>query len=266
MRNTVEIALSLMEKWASKWDDIIGTFFSMPFHFYLIVCPHAFGLQDGVDSTGHTFYKPKAHFFVNLVPLGLDTLPQLDHSIRWTLVLVEPSLQRRPEVLDRVEVWRLGWPLQNLEWLPIQPLLDTPRFVLRVIVLLENGSLGIHVVPFDRSEQVVPQDSLVHMLVHHTLDLAHESRAVGGHAAPDHDGSASMLDCLLDMAWLLALTVANPAPRTPIRAEAIDLRLIRPYHMLPVVDGPVPVAFSKLETGLDVFGRESRLRFLLHSL
>src|SRR5215470_20429896 len=100
-----------MEQWTSKNGDIIRTVFSKTFHFYLIICPHAFCFQYSIDSIGHTFYKLDAHIPVNLIPFSLNALPQFDHPARWTFILIELSLQRRPEMLDRIEVWRLWWAL-----------------------------------------------------------------------------------------------------------------------------------------------------------
>ena len=64
------------------------------------------------------------------------------------------------------------------------------------------------------------------MLVHRALNLTDESKAVGSHTAPDHDRAAAMLDRLLDVARLAVLPVTHPAPRSLVRAEAIDLGLI----------------------------------------
>jgi len=64
------------------------------------------------------------------------------------------------------------------------------------------------------------------MLVHRALNPADESGVIDSHTAPDHDRAAAMLDRLLDVARLAVLPVTHPAPRSLVRAEAIDLGLI----------------------------------------
>src|SRR5947207_12372419 len=119
-------------------------------------------------------------------------------------------------MLDQVEVWRLWRPLQSLKWLLIQPFMDTSCHVFGVPVLLENDPIGVHVIPFNRSNHLIFQDLLVQMLIHYALNSTHKSRPMGSHTAPDHDRTSAMLDRLLDMARLSALSVAHPTPRAPI--------------------------------------------------
>src|SRR5215813_5235969 len=84
-------------------------------------------------------------------------------------------------------------------------------------------------------------------------------------AAPNHDGTATMLHCLLHTAILDAFSVVNPAPRTSIGTKSVNFGLIGPDDTFPVRLGPVLVITGKLKPCLHVLGRESRFALLLNT-
>src|SRR5262245_32821155 len=117
--------------------------------------------------------------------------------------------------------------------------------MLWMVVMLKDELGRIHVVVIDRGHEFVLQYVLVRLLDHRAVQLAHESGAVNGHTAPDHDRSTSMIDRLFDCSPFQTVHVASPAPRTPVRAEPIYFGLVRPNNVFPVSNRPELVAFCE---------------------
>ena len=48
----------------------------------------------------------------NVLPLLCQTMSQLRNSL-WRVIAISPAAQFFPQVLYRVEVWRIGWPVHS---------------------------------------------------------------------------------------------------------------------------------------------------------
>ena len=136
--------------------------------------------------------------------------------------------------------------------------------MLWALVQLENDLIRIEAVVLNSLLQFVLQNLQVDILGHCAVYSAHETGSLGCHAAPNHQRSPTVLYRLLDMVRLKLLTFGDPGPGASIGTETIDLGLIGPNDTLPVIHRPIFVEIGKLKSGLDVFGREHWLRFLLN--
>ena len=68
------------------------------------------------------------------------------------------------------------------------------------------------------------------------------------HTAPDHDGATAELDHQPDKLAVEA-SILNPTELLTIWSKEVDLHLIRPYHILPILNSNVLVLISKFEMG-----------------
>ena len=76
---------------------------------------------------------------------------------------------------------------------------------------------------------------------------------------PDHDATTTMLDCRQDEIILVLLTRSPPDMLDTIWAKQIDLSLVRPQNMLPVVHSLGLHVLSKLFASFFVCQLEKRL-------
>ena len=78
----------------------------------------------------------------------------LEHALRRRVVLVETPFHDRPQVLDWVEIRRLGRPFEHTKGLFVQPFLDTFGLMLRVIVMLKDDLLSVQTVVIDGIQEL----------------------------------------------------------------------------------------------------------------
>src|ERR1700731_1278101 len=69
-----------------------------------------FGLQHSFNPSRHALNQVLTHCSVNLVPLFLHPLPQLQYSSSCFFILSKPPLEVIPQMFNRIEVWGLCWP------------------------------------------------------------------------------------------------------------------------------------------------------------
>ena len=101
---------------------------------------------------------------------------------------------------------------------------------------------------FQRSRKLVLQDLPVEHAVHRILDLGQPTNAIVGDATPDLDVAATMLYRKLGVFGLDLLPIANPYPFASVRAESVDLGLVRPHNTAPIVNCPMLMPLSKGQT------------------
>src|SRR5271169_923155 len=94
----------------------------------------------------------------------------------------------------------------------------------------------VQVVVFQRFCELILQDIPVEHAVHRFLNMCQPTNAIVGDATPDLDVATTMFHCKLDMLDLNLLPVAYPRPFTSIRAEPVDLGLVRPHNTAPIVN------------------------------
>ena len=90
-------------------------------HFlYLVFCHIALGFDDVLDACGHavTQFLEVGNVHVQN-PQLLDLLAQLEYVAR--VLAGKLHLHLIPGVFDRVKVWGVSWPLQNLNLLFLEP-------------------------------------------------------------------------------------------------------------------------------------------------
>ena len=90
-------------------------------------------------STRHTLDKLLKVFDVELNPLSFDLLEEILFSV--ALALSHFSINLTPQVLDRVEIWRLRGPRENANILVTHVISADNRSVFRVVVLLKDKIL-----------------------------------------------------------------------------------------------------------------------------
>ena len=105
----------------------------------------------------------------------------------------------------------------------------------------------------------------IDLLIHYAFNPTHKSRAMRRNTAPDHNGSSTMLDCLLEVVWVWAVSIATPAPWASIQPKTINFHLVWPYYTLPVINSLILMTFGELEMSLDIFWWKHWLRLFLHS-
>src|SRR5579859_5868302 len=131
-----------------------------------------------------------------------------------------------------------------------------------VIILLKDKSLPIHPIIVHSLEEMIIQNLLIEELVHNSINPAHKSHSMNGHAAPNHNTSTSMLHSLFDMLLGMRGLPLFPHPAPSIRLNTINLDLIRVYDTIPVLIGPMLVLLCELLTLLEMAMLKKRLRGL----
>src|SRR5437588_9484326 len=87
----------------------------------------------------------------------------------------------------------------------IKPLLCRLGGVFRIIVMLKENILHIHIIPVKGLHQLITKDSLIKLRVEPSIDATEIADTLGGHASPDHNATATVLDSGLHMVgqqWL----------------------------------------------------------------
>ncbi len=93
----------------------------------------------------------------------------------------------------------------------------------------------------------------VHVGIHVSLNEPQlPSTSSSSHAAPDHDDTTTMLYCRQDTILLILITSESLHMLDTIWVKQVNLRLIRPQDMVPVIRALGQVIFSKLFPGFFV--------------
>ena len=107
------------------------------------------------------------------------------------------AFEDTPEVLDRVEVRRLGWSLHNLKTMVFEPGFGLLAGVLGIVVLLEDNVIGGLAPILKAILQCILQDADIEVGVHLALNLHHVSRPLPPKTAPEHQTFTAILHCAL---------------------------------------------------------------------
>ena len=124
-----------------------------------------FRFQHSSNTPGHALDEIDARLLWDLLPLVLHTLPQLVDAGRLGLVRCELSLEVTPQMLDRIQVWRLRRPFQHLDLVVFEPLTGEMGGVLGVVVLLEDDFFLLQLVELEGPEELVSEDVRVELCV-----------------------------------------------------------------------------------------------------
>src|SRR4051812_16289510 len=127
-------------------------------------------------------------------------------------------------MFNRVQIWGLRWPGQDLKWLLTKPILYIFCSMLWVIVGLEDYLVCIKMVMFNGGVQVFLKDLLIQMLIHSSFDSTNVTRAFCRNATPDHHCSASVFHCLSYLPRLFSFII--PIPRTTLRIETTNFGFV----------------------------------------
>ena len=82
---------------------------------YSILGVSTLSLQHCCNTLGHALNKMNACIHRDLLPLGLHTLPQLIDVARLGRLCCELLLEAMPQMLHRIQIWRLRRPRQHLD-------------------------------------------------------------------------------------------------------------------------------------------------------
>ena len=159
-------------------------------------CPHvsvklvlgipSFSLNYSLYPSRHTLYQVLAYFLWYLLPFHLATLPKLLYTTRWCFILSQSPFQIPPEMLYRINVWRLCWPLHHSIAMVIEPSLGKFAGMLGVIVLLENDIIWSFIIKLQRLLQFILQDGAVKLCIHLSFNPSGISNAFPKHTTPHH--------------------------------------------------------------------------------
>ncbi len=148
------------------------------------------------------------------------------------------------------------WPLHHLNLQLHQQGSCHLGDVFGVIIMLENCRSA----QFLRGgHHLLLQNVTVHVGIHVSLNEPQLPSTSSTHAAPDHDATTTMLDCMQGIIFLVFLTRASPHMLDTIWAKQVYLRLIRPQDMVPVIHALGQVVFSKLFADFFVSQLQKRL-------
>lgn len=131
----------------------------------------------------HRFYQFLEVEHVNIRPGLIYGRIQLLDGFELTTSTINLSNQSSPNVFDRVEVWRAGWPRENLDSVVRQPIMRIFRVVNRRIIVLEYPSRSAKV--FTKGQKVRLQQLRIVRWVHSPCDCCQPS-SVHAEAAPHH--------------------------------------------------------------------------------
>jgi hypothetical protein len=104
-------------------------------YVYSILGIATLSLQHSCKPPRHTPNQILTHLCINLVPLLLHPLPQLQYPFWFNLILPQPPLDMIPQVFNGVEIWRLCWPWEDIEIIILKPTLGLLAGMFGVIIL-----------------------------------------------------------------------------------------------------------------------------------
>ncbi|KDQ10668.1 hypothetical protein BOTBODRAFT_487310 [Botryobasidium botryosum FD-172 SS1] len=94
------------------------------------------------------------------------------------------------------------------------------------------------VASFERLEELVAEDLCVELRIHVPVNTARDPNSICCHASPDHDMTAAKFDRLRNIPRFMCFPRHSPAPNVSVRVMHLHLRLITPYHALPILHCP----------------------------
>ena len=104
------------------------------------------GAERCLDTTRHSYNKVSDHLRGYFEPFFVDTLPLFLHTRNRLRILGQHPLQVLPQVLNRIQVQRLGGSLQKCQAKLLETFLSLFGGVFRIIVLLKYYLLFLKLV------------------------------------------------------------------------------------------------------------------------
>ena len=89
-------------------------------------------------------------------------------------------------MLNRVEIWGLGWPVYDLNLVIFEPRSGSFTLVFGVIVLLKEDILVLFLEILNRSQEFILQNAAIKVRVHPSINLGSIANSIPRHAAPHH--------------------------------------------------------------------------------
>ncbi len=151
-----------------------------------------------------------------------------------------------------VAIWRLAWPLQDLEMLLTKPLLRCPGSVFGIIVMLKDPAT-FHLQCPCWWKEVFTQNLMIHGPIHSFLYTDQSSWSLCRKTAPKHDVSTPMLHIRYGVLWMQLSILSPPNTTSWVFTKKFYFGLIWPYDILPILFWIIQMLSSKLQTGLDMY-------------
>jgi hypothetical protein len=164
---------------------------------------------------------------------------------------VELHFQCRPQVFDGIHIGRLCGPLHDTKQLIRKPRLDWFCHVFGIVVMLKYNLRWIDVVFCKHATRILLQDLTVDM-IHPSLYLTYQTRSYCSHTFPNQNGTSAMLNNFEHSPIREPFRRCSLAPSASIRAEMIELCLVRKYHVLPIFNSPILVLLGKSQASTTV--------------
>ena len=96
------------------------------------------------------------------------------------------SFEMNPKMLNRVEIWGLGWPVHDLNLVIFEPRSGFFALVFGIIVLLKEDILVLFLEIIDRSQEFILQNATIEVRVYPFINLGSIANSISRHAAPHH--------------------------------------------------------------------------------
>ena len=151
------------------------------------------------------------------------------------MVCPNSAAQLVPEVLYRVQVRRACWPLQAVDLLLLEELIDNPGSVRPGIIILENGASahGLQSGDDDGLQNVVP----VAVAGQVALNSVERCSVGPPHSTPHHDGPSTVSVALPNCGVVVALAFPSPDSNSAVMEGPREARFIRKEDSGPLLSG-----------------------------
>src|SRR3954462_3723123 len=128
-----------------------------------------------------------------------------------------------PEVFNRVEVWRLGWPKHGNVLMVFKSLAGLLGLVFGVIILLKNNISHLLTPILKTLLEFIFQNLSVQLCIHSPINLASISHPFPCHTPPHHQGPSSKLQSSFHQSIIESLSFLFPHPLLSICPQMINL-------------------------------------------
>ena len=211
-------------------------------------------LDARLTTATHRLHKGPKGGLRDGIPLDLQYLGQPGQGSRRGVVGPEPLSQNVPEMLDRVEIGRAGWPDHAVDVLLPEEVGDDLGAVSWRIIVLEDGALskGSKRRHSNRPQNLVP----VPNPVQDTVNGKERGPGTETHAAPDHHGAAAVPVVLADRGVRVPLALPPPDPDPAVVEGESEPGLVRKHDSAPLLTSPGHVLPCPGEAAGPVDGRQ----------
>ncbi len=145
----------------------------------------------------------------------------------------------------------MTWPVQNLNFVFLEPFRGGLAGVFGIIVLLHNPS-ALELEVTNWWLDILLHDFLIECRIHGSINYGKSSSSWSCKAAPDHHTTTTMFDCWYDALFMKCCVGFMPDVTGHIRSKKFNFCLISPQNICPKVLGIINIFFGKCETSLCV--------------